>query len=254
MAKVEVFDPPMCCSTGVCGPSVDPALAAFAADLGWLAEQGVAVERHNLSQEPKAFADSDLVRELLAERGDEALPAVVVDGALRSAGRYPSRDEMVAWSTGGASAEGLDAVTSELVALGAAVGANCEPCFKFHYNEARRLGVGSGTMAAAVRVAQAVKDTPAGSMLELAAKLLGTDPVTLRHGDASAATQATAAVVSGGAQAGSGGCCGGEATAAEATPTSDAPSSGCCGGDTEVVEVSLAATGSASTNPSGCCG
>jgi len=253
MATVEVFDPPMCCSTGVCGPSVDPALAAFAADLGWLAEQGVAVERHNLSQDPKVFADSDLVRELLAERGDEALPAVVVDGALRSAGRYPSRDELAAWSTGGAGVVGLDAVTTELVALGAAVGANCEPCFKFHYNEARRLGVGSGTMAAAVRVAQAVKDTPARSMLELAAKLLGTDPGTLGYGDAASATGATAVADSGGAPAGSGGCCGGEA-AASAAPTSDVTSSGCCGGDSGVVEVSPAASASGSANPSGCCG
>ena len=45
MASVEVFDPAMCCSTGVCGPSVDPALARFAADLEWLAGQGVAVAR-----------------------------------------------------------------------------------------------------------------------------------------------------------------------------------------------------------------
>ena len=45
MNKVEVFDPPMCCSTGVCGPSVDPALARFSSDLHWLANQRIAVER-----------------------------------------------------------------------------------------------------------------------------------------------------------------------------------------------------------------
>lgn len=98
MAKVEVFDPPMCCSTGVCGPSVDPALAAFAADLSWLADQGVVVERHTLSQEPQAFAERDLVRELLAERGDDALPAVLVGRVLRSSGRHPSREELWSWS------------------------------------------------------------------------------------------------------------------------------------------------------------
>ena len=100
MATVEVFDPPMCCSTGVCGPSVDPALAAFAADLGWLAEHGAVVARRNLAQEPQAFASSDLVRSLLAERGDDALPAVVVDGRLASSGRYPSRQELAAWMLG----------------------------------------------------------------------------------------------------------------------------------------------------------
>lgn len=101
---VQVFDPAMCCSTGVCGPTVDPALATFASDLAWLAAQGVSVQRHNLSQEPKAFAERDLVRGLLAERGDEALPAVVIAGELRSWGRYPTRTELAAWSLSGGSA------------------------------------------------------------------------------------------------------------------------------------------------------
>ena len=52
MKTIEVFDPAMCCSTGVCVPSVDPALARFAADLDWLGGQGVSVERFNLAQQP----------------------------------------------------------------------------------------------------------------------------------------------------------------------------------------------------------
>jgi len=50
--KIQIFDPPMCCSTGVCGPAVDPELVRFAADLDWLKRQGVEVERYNLSQQP----------------------------------------------------------------------------------------------------------------------------------------------------------------------------------------------------------
>lgn len=243
MTTVEVFDPPMCCSTGVCGPSVDPALATFASDLSWLADQGTSVERHNLSQEPGAFAESDLVRELLAERGDEALPAVVVDGELRSSGRIPTRTELAGWSLVGAPPDTLDAVTTELVALGAAVGANCEPCFKSHYNEARRLGIGSDVMAQAVRVAEAVKDTPARSMLDLAAKLLDTDAETLRRSDAVAASPAAATA---------GGCCGGAATNPGVDSTAEAPaaSSGCCGGAEPATEVPAGATASGT---SGCC-
>jgi len=231
MATVEVFDPPMCCSTGVCGPSVDPALAAFAADLGWLAEQGVAVERHNLSQEPKAFAEEGLVRELLAERGDEALPAVVVDGALRSSGRYPSRAELSAWAMVTGGAEGLDATTAELVAIGAAVGANCEPCFKFHYDQARRLGVAPAVMTEVVRVAQAVKDTPARSMLELAAKLLGTEAGVFRAGTPGTAAEPAAGAGEGAETAG-----------------------GCCGGGSETVEVPLVGVAATGETSSGCCG
>ena len=249
MATVEVFDPPMCCSTGVCGPSVDPALAAFAADLGWLADQGVVVERHNLSQEPKAFADSDLVRGLLAERGDEALPAVVVDSALRSSGRYPSRPELATWALRTGGAEGLDVVTAELVAMGAAVGANCEPCFKYHYDQARRLGVAPAVMTDAVRVAQAVKDTPARSMLELAAKLLGTEAgafhATSPGGAAESATGAASEVAAVG-------CCGEAAAGAEGSAAETA--GGCCGGGPEDVEVPLVGVNAAGAAASGCCG
>jgi len=119
MTTIEVFDPPMCCSTGVCGPSVDPALATFAADLDSIADQGVRVARHNLSQEPKAFADSDLVRGLLAESGNEALPAIVVDGMLRSSGRYPSRTELATWALG-ARGSGNPAPSDEPVSVAAA--------------------------------------------------------------------------------------------------------------------------------------
>ena len=30
MKKIEIFDPAMCCSTGVCGPGVDPELLRMA--------------------------------------------------------------------------------------------------------------------------------------------------------------------------------------------------------------------------------
>jgi AhpD family alkylhydroperoxidase len=250
MAKVEVFDPPMCCSTGVCGPSVDPALAAFAADLSWLADQGVVVERHTLSQEPQAFAERDLVRELLAERGDDALPAVLVDGELRSSGRYPSRQELSSWTLDASPSGGLDAVSAELVAIGAAIGANCEPCFKYHYNEARRLGVGSETMAAAVRVAQTVKDTPARSISDLAAKLLGAEATVARP--AVAGPSASTAPV----PATGGGCCDGEVTGSEAPAAETAPAatSACCGGEGSEAEVTLVTTASGVSGSSGCCG
>ena len=94
MKKVEVFDPPMCCSTGVCGPKVDPALVRFAADLHWLANQRVAVERYNLAQQPQAFAASPVVKSALKEHGNECLPLILLDGAIISEGSYPTREEL----------------------------------------------------------------------------------------------------------------------------------------------------------------
>ena len=96
--KIEVFDPAMCCSTGVCGPSVPPALARFAGDLEWLAGQGVEVTRYNLAHEPQAFVASEPARAALAERGEEALPLILVDGEPVSSGRYPYRSELAGWA------------------------------------------------------------------------------------------------------------------------------------------------------------
>ena len=95
MKRLEVFDPPMCCSTGVCGPKVDPALVRFAADLHWLANQRIAVERYNLAQQPQAFAANALVKGALKEHGNDCLPLILVDGSIISEGRYPSREELV---------------------------------------------------------------------------------------------------------------------------------------------------------------
>ena len=58
MPKLEVFDPPMCCSTGVCGPSINPALPQLAADLQWLKDLGVQIERFGLAQQPAAFRET----------------------------------------------------------------------------------------------------------------------------------------------------------------------------------------------------
>lgn len=93
MKHLTVYDPALCCPTGVCGVEVDPVLAQFAADLRWIAEQGVTVARHNLGQEPQAFAaDPAVVKEL--EAGLERLPILSVDGTIVSTGMYPSRAQL----------------------------------------------------------------------------------------------------------------------------------------------------------------
>lgn len=94
MSKLVVYDPPMCCSTGVCGPVVDPALPRVAADLDWLKRQGVHVERYNLAQQAGAFASNAVVREALREYGNGGLPLLLVDGQVAVHGRYPSREEL----------------------------------------------------------------------------------------------------------------------------------------------------------------
>jgi AhpD family alkylhydroperoxidase len=171
---VEVFDPPMCCSTGVCGPSVDPTLSRFAADLDWLRQQGVKVDRHNLSQEPGKFAANPIVKKALEEKGTECLPLLLVGETVASSGTYPDR-EMLAQMAGIDSVPGktmYSEAVAELVAIGAAIASNCEPCFKFHFNQARKLGVSREDMARAVATAREVEEAPAKMVLDTAARLL----------------------------------------------------------------------------------
>ena len=89
MKTLRVYDPAMCCSSGVCGPSVDPDLARFAADLAWAKAQGVDVRRHNLAQEPAAFLAEPTVAAALHD--PSALPIVMADGEVVARGTYPDR-------------------------------------------------------------------------------------------------------------------------------------------------------------------
>jgi len=106
MIAICVFDPAMCCSTGICGPAIDPELVRFAADLEWLKSRGVSVERFNLSQQPGAFAEHPAVRAALESKGAASLPIVAVNGDVKSSGDYPSRDTLAAWAGLAASALG----------------------------------------------------------------------------------------------------------------------------------------------------
>ena len=103
---ISVYDPAMCCSTGVCGPSTDPELIRVAQDLKWAESQGARVERFNLAQEPNAFVENQKVAGLMQAFGEEALPAVLVNGTVAFHGRYPSREELVEAVQGSASAAG----------------------------------------------------------------------------------------------------------------------------------------------------
>ena len=175
--QIQVFDPPMCCSTGVCGPQVDPSLPQFAADLEWLRGEGVQVERFNLAQQPRTFAENELVKKALTEAGEKCLPLVLVDGEIVSQGVYPSRDELAALAGLVASADGslYSRAVEELVALGAAIGANCEPCFKYHFREAGKAGVSRDDIVRAVATARKVKEAAAEAILKLARRHLAAE-------------------------------------------------------------------------------
>jgi hypothetical protein len=98
MRTIEVFEPAMCCSTGVCGPDVPQDLVTFSADLDWLRGQGADVARYNLASEPGAFTGRQAVLDFLQVSGSEQLPLFLVDGAVALTGRYPDRAELARWT------------------------------------------------------------------------------------------------------------------------------------------------------------
>ena len=98
MKSIQVYDPPMCCSSGVCGPSIDPILPQFAGFLHQLKSRGVKVERYNLAQQPLAFVQNPAVKAFLDTQGAEKLPLIFIDGELALQGAYPDHDQRVEWS------------------------------------------------------------------------------------------------------------------------------------------------------------
>ena len=93
MKKMIIYDPAMCCSTGVCGPSIDPELLRVASIISNLKTKGIIIERHNLSGNPHAFVANESINQLLKKHGPEILPATVVDGQIVKTKAYPTNDE-----------------------------------------------------------------------------------------------------------------------------------------------------------------
>lgn len=92
--KIEIYDPAMCCSSGLCGPALDPVLVKMNDAALALKKQGVEVERFNLAQQPKAFVDNKQVAELLRNNGKKILPITLVSDQIFRTGEYPAYEEL----------------------------------------------------------------------------------------------------------------------------------------------------------------
>lgn len=77
MKRIEVYDPAMCCSTGVCGPSVDPNLTRVASAVYSLEQKNYYITRFNLANDPSAFVETKRKNQILHEKGPEAIPVTL---------------------------------------------------------------------------------------------------------------------------------------------------------------------------------
>ncbi|MBI4651847.1 arsenite efflux transporter metallochaperone ArsD [Candidatus Desantisbacteria bacterium] len=94
-AIIKVYDPPMCCSTGVCGTKIDEKLIEFANALKILSKSGATVERFNMAQTPNAFIENIKVKKIIAQKGQKSLPLIFINDELKWSGKIPSTEEIL---------------------------------------------------------------------------------------------------------------------------------------------------------------
>lgn len=94
--RLEFFEPPMCCSTGLCGPSVDENLVRLNQDIESLKKkyQGIDIQRYMITQQPMKFRDNQAVYKLLQDNGKNILPITTVNGEVIKTHQYPSIEEI----------------------------------------------------------------------------------------------------------------------------------------------------------------
>jgi len=95
MKKMEIFEPAMCCSTGLCGVGIDPELLRISTVLNTLQKNGITVGRYNLTGTPMAFVNNKPVNEFINAKGPEGLPVITLDDKIIMAGRYPFNEEFI---------------------------------------------------------------------------------------------------------------------------------------------------------------
>jgi hypothetical protein len=93
MKSMQIYEPAMCCSTGLCGVGVDPELLRISTVLNTLEKNGVRVERYNLTSAPQEFIKNKAVNTILNEQGMDVLPLTVLDNEIITTGRYPTNEE-----------------------------------------------------------------------------------------------------------------------------------------------------------------
>ena len=93
---VEIFDPPMCCSTGLCGPVPDQSLIDVDQMLRDMQSRGIRVQRYQMTSNPGVFLKNPEVMRLVREKQLSILPITVVNGHVLKTGGYPLRAELEA--------------------------------------------------------------------------------------------------------------------------------------------------------------
>ncbi|TFC17952.1 arsenite efflux transporter metallochaperone ArsD [Cryobacterium algoritolerans] len=125
MAAIRIYEPALCCASGVCGTDSDPSLVTVTAAVRNLKDLGVDIERHNLATDPIAFTTDDTARAFMHTVGSTGLPLTVVDGVTVATGSYPSRAQLLDFAGLGSASKGAPAPARAELGLAEKSGGCC---------------------------------------------------------------------------------------------------------------------------------
>lgn len=94
MKKMSIYEPAMCCETGICGVNVNPELLRISTVLNNLKKNGIEIKRFNLTSAPMEFVNNKTINDFVNTKGVDELPAVMLDGEIVITGRYPTNEEI----------------------------------------------------------------------------------------------------------------------------------------------------------------
>ncbi|HEY5589383.1 MAG TPA: arsenite efflux transporter metallochaperone ArsD [Paludibacter sp.] len=92
--KLEIFEPSLCCDSGVCGPEPDKALIELQNSIQLLKKVGVETKRYAINQAPLVFVQNAVVRDFIKGNGPGKLPLTLLDNKIIKSGAYPTIVEL----------------------------------------------------------------------------------------------------------------------------------------------------------------
>ena len=177
---IDIFDPAMCCSTGVCGPDVDDTLADFANDVKWMKGQGIEVNRYNLGQEPELFKSNPAVLSKLKSEGTDVLPIIMINGSIVSEGGYPDRHQLMDWlsinNSSSTSKKPVQNAENLLENVEMAITNGDELELRTHFQIAENVGISKEELVQSMQAGINNRQRTTQSLLQVANSLLGIQP------------------------------------------------------------------------------
>ena len=92
--KLELFEPSLCCESGVCGPEPDRVLIELQNTIQLLKKINIETKRYAINQAPMVFVQNTVVSDFIKANGASKLPLVLLDNKIIKSGGYPTIDDL----------------------------------------------------------------------------------------------------------------------------------------------------------------